>query len=264
MADRGNIERPKFKKITFGKKEVTEKNRETGIEEKIVKYGFKVYDTTTKIENLLPFPFACAVLFTTSSVTGYNKNSKNNFYSNETFRKDQKMKVFCDKDKIAVGLYSEIQGFLKTINGKYTTNIYAIVPKIKGSLCETNYEIVKIEFLGSSLKEWINFDKVQGKKINGSAVIVKNTSEKAFEGKKYSVPEFGLIDMTPESNKFVNSKYKTVKDSIYEMIEADQKNITETKVFVKDFEVTSQKKNEDTFNLQSDIPSQVDDDNLPF
>lgn len=107
------------------------------------------------------------VLDIKSSISGYNENASSGISSNLLDPYSVGKEEFIVKTKIdgkfgvfAQGIYKDIKEKLSTINGKFTTNVFALAN------LENQYEIVKLELNGASLSPWIELnDKLEKDEI---------------------------------------------------------------------------------------------------
>lgn len=105
-----------------------------------------------------------AVLDIKSSVSGFNEATSSTISSNYLDPYDVGKEEFIVKTKVnnsfgvfAKGIWKDIKKDVDTINGKFTSNVFALADLGDG------LEIVKLELSGASLRPWIEFQNTLGK-----------------------------------------------------------------------------------------------------
>lgn len=149
---------------------------------------------------LVPLPFAFVYLDSLSSVTGYNKPSQSNIYSNEVrdTRNDQFEVRLHGRggQTLAVGFYADIKERVKGMGGKFTKSIYLAYKEADGTL-----SIGVLLLKGAALGAWSDFQDANHEKIERGNYAVKITGSEDGEngGVRFKIPVFALIEVSPES-----------------------------------------------------------------
>jgi hypothetical protein len=156
---------------------------------------FYYYDKQDKKKIEVSMPFYFEVLDELATITGFHKESESSIYSNEvSSTKTEILKVKCfGKGGInIVGLYDNIKDSVKSVGGKYTKSIYAMLINKDRSV-----ELVNFRFHGAALNGWIE------KKFNALNYVtgVKETIQKKNGANKYQEPIFEQSKIDPELDK---------------------------------------------------------------
>ena len=146
---------------------------------------FRFYNKESKDRDELD-KLKIIVLDVRSSVTGYNSTTKSQITSNmvaETGKEVLKVQSWEDGKPtvIAEGLYKDIKDKVKTVGGKFTTNVICLTDVGNGQ------EICNLQLQGSSLNGWINFlgSLDRGGEYNYEITIMKGDLSK-LDGKGFA------------------------------------------------------------------------------
>lgn len=142
------------------------------------------WDKENKVSVTVPLPFEFLVLDELATITGYNKQEKSGYWSNEVRSTvKEELHVRTSSGTKYIGFYKNDQGIVQMPKGaSYAKSIY-IAYKTKNG-----YEIGNIKASGSALGAWIEF----GSKhvvSNGKVTLTKGVMQESPVGEFYA-PEF--------------------------------------------------------------------------
>jgi hypothetical protein len=152
------------------------------------KKQFTYYDKEKKKDVPIKLPFLFAVLDVTSSITGFNKDSKSGIYSNEIHSSVHEIlhvRTFKGNNHV-VGLWKEKKEEIGSLGGDFTNNIYALHVD-KDPEGKRVYELVHIRLKRSALGEWVHFKYIDDQHVVG---IMNEFKEEKNGAVTYNVPVF--------------------------------------------------------------------------
>lgn len=158
--------------------------------------NFKYYDKETKknisVEVSAKKPFTFIILDSLATIKGYSDSESCGFWSNEV--KDTKSEALTVRTKSGIqasGLYADIRDSIKAKGAKYCQSTYIAIKSEEGLV------IANIQFLGSALKAFTDFSKIN--KVMGTAIQIKST----IEGKKgkttFQIPVFNTLKISEKT-----------------------------------------------------------------
>lgn len=176
------------------------------------KHGeFTYYDKEDKNNIEVPFPFRFLLLDTTSTITGFNEDKEEGYYSNEI--KDTKKEALRVRSKsglLAEGLYADIKDKLKAAGAKYAQNLYIAFKDTDGEMKIGVLMVSGSSMSGGTIKDenknkipvpgWMDFKNDNNRRIYKSAVVVNDTTECVKGDNTYFVPNFEIDEVTEDEN----------------------------------------------------------------
>ena len=152
---------------------------------------FHYYDKEEEKKIPVKIPLYFVVLDELATITGFNEKHGSGIMSNEVHSTvNDVLRVRTFKGGISItGKYKEISDEVKTIGGKFTKSVYAMLVG-KG----VTPELVNFKFKGSAFNGWLD------KKFDVYSYVVGITGlEEATKGKtKYLIPVFKPFKLTDE------------------------------------------------------------------
>lgn len=156
----------------------------------------RYYDKTLEKNVEVGSDFTFILLDQLGTVKGWHDASDSGIYSNEV--RDSRQETLVVKafkgGTLIEGIYRDIRDRVKALGGQFTANCY-IAFKNNGGL-----DIGSLQFKGAALHAWAEFTKEHRDDIYKKAIRIKDY----VEGKKgrivFRVPQFFLVDLSPETN----------------------------------------------------------------
>jgi hypothetical protein len=192
----------------------------------------------------VPFPVKFIVIDELSTITGFNDANQCGVYSNEVhnIKEVLSVRLFKGRDGI-VGVYNEIKGEIKSLGGKFTKSVYALM------VTDNKSELVNFKVKGSFLNAWIE----SGINTDIQGIYIEACNKKKKGNTSYFEPIItGFTPPDPVKTKAVAQKYYNILKTYFEQ----RKHYTEEQVIVEE-ETKTDPDNEDN------IPA-GDDSDLPF
>lgn len=157
---------------------------------------FKYYDKEAKENVFVPLPLKFVILEHYHTVKGWNDASESGIYSNEVlFTGSEEMEVKAFKGGVlAKGLYKEIKHTVADKGGHYCRSIYVVL---------SDGELVNISLKGSAVREYSEFDKINGNKWQNNWMAVTGARDEKKGRVDYSVPIFEVADPIKDSKKII-------------------------------------------------------------
>ena len=153
------------------------------------------YDKDKQERVNVPLPFTFLVLDQLATITGYSKQDKSNYYSNEvrnTAREELTVKL--RGQTVYTGLYKSEQGIVQMPKGaSYAKSIYIVHKNSAGE-----FIIGNVKASGSALGAWIEFNQ-KHKVENGKVVMTRGGMQESPVGQFYA-PEFEYTSADPDEN----------------------------------------------------------------
>lgn len=196
---------------------------------------FIYYDKEAKANVELKLPFTFIVLDTLHTLKGYNEKEEIGYYSNEV--KDMRVQTFKVKSKNGpeyTGLYNTFSEAFKNKGGKYGQSVYVAIKK-DNELVIANIFMSGSALAGGATKAdkkvevggWMDFAQKHRSELYTKAVLVKNYTD-CIKGKnEYYVPNFTLVDVTPETDAIAEVLQKEVMAYVKEYLKNTQSEQSE-------------------------------------
>jgi hypothetical protein len=162
-------------------------------EKGVVRY----YDKETQQNVEVGTDFTFLMLDQLGKVGGWHDASDSAIYSNEV--KDTRQDVLIVKSFKggihAEGIYKDIKDRVGSIGGSFIASCYIAYKRDDG------LAIGNIGFKGAALHAWSEFAKANRANLYKKAVRIKGYTEGQKGRVVYRVPQFALVDTTPETDK---------------------------------------------------------------
>ena len=157
---------------------------------------FKYYDKQAKENVLVALPLKFVILEHYHTVKGWNDASESGIYANEVlFTGSEEMEVKAFKGGLlAKGLYKEIKHTVAEKGGHYCRSIYVVL---------SDGELANISLKGSAVREYSEFDKLNGNKWQNNWMAVTGAKDEKKGSVKYSVPIFEVANAIKDPSKII-------------------------------------------------------------
>jgi len=153
------------------------------------------YDKEKQVNVSEKLPFTFLVLDELSTITGFNKPEKSNYWSNEVRNvKSEEFIVKTSTGTKATGLYNDLAG-VRSKGAKYAKSIY-IAYKEGDELVIGNFKAV-----GAALTAWIDFSKKTNVYKNAIKLVGKKEADDEDVKIKYFIPIFEASTIADETNQ---------------------------------------------------------------
>jgi hypothetical protein len=179
---------------------------------------FSYWDGDAKVRKSLGESIDFVVMDTRSAVGGFSEPHNAKIYSNrvQSVTKEE-LNVRCGKETLVKGFWGEIKDRAKAVGAKFCTEVFALV-NVNGV-----FEPAQIDFMGSSLGDWMSFmDEIGGKWAMYQSVVTATKGDQRKKGKTiYYAVNFSTSDLPEEvaeqANTFNDDKlqpYLTAGDPV--------------------------------------------------
>lgn len=159
--------------------------------------NFSYWDKDTKERVSLGESVSFVVMDTRSAVGGWSDANSARIYSNKVKSVvTEEFTVRCGKETLQKGLWADIKDKAKGAGAKFCTEVFALM-QINGEL-----QPVQIDFMGSSLGDWMNFvEEMGGPWSVYKSLIVATRGEERKKGKTlYYGINFTTEDLDTEAS----------------------------------------------------------------
>lgn len=211
------------------------------------------YNKETKENVQVPLPFTFMVLDRLATVKGWHDASDSGIYANEvrdTTREPLVVKAF-KGGQLAQGFYREIKDRVGNMGGYYVANIYLAYKELDV------LHIGSIQFKGSALRAWMDFEKENRSEIWEQAVQIIGS----VEGKKgkvvFKTPVFKIAKLSKESDEAAKKLDVTLQTYLDEYLKRNVKE--QTTEAQPDAPEESQARPTEEY-----LPPEDDGDSIPF
>lgn len=186
---------------------------------------FTYWDKIEKKNIGVPLPIKFVTIAELNTITGFNDENQCGVYSNEVHNLNEPLSVrlFCKGNHGANGTYEKIKGEIKSLGGRFTKSIYALM--INGK----EVELVNFKASGSFLNAWI--DKNVNADVMG--IIINDLLPKKKGSNDYLQPviEGFEIKDTVKTREIAQGFYKKLNDYF-----ADKKTYFESEIAAREIE----------------------------